>query len=570
MAVSHPAKTAQPSYRSQWDRVVIPALILLIMTPFVVYMAITVRSAREIRRNQSLERNLGTAQLAARLVDTQCEAALSALGVLAKRQVSAALDAGDKPSIQRDLSEAVDLVPDLVFAAVYQSDGTNIAHYPGSQDKDWSAIGKDWFRKASAASRPSVGTVYRQPDPKGAEVIGLAVPLGSRRKGYLVAYYRLRVVDAWLKPIHFGPGCVLYIVDADGRILAASNDERARLLNGYTPVRQALKKHSGMVRTMDLDGREPALVGYVPARVPGWAVLVVQPETAALASTDYLAYRLYGIAVPLLLFMGGIGWVLDYLYRRQAQLARQVTAASHDLAHQNELLRTAGEAKSDFLANVSHDLRTPLSIIQASVTGMLEPDVEWDRSSLHSSLTVVNEEIDRLTARVRNLLEMSRIEAGALPMRAEPCDLTDIVGSALERMDSALQGRKIKVTFPPDGLIVKADYAQIENVTINLLENAAKYSPAHTPLYLLGETCGDSAVLSLADEGPGVRPGDEERVFEKFYRADTNNSGAGTGLGLAICKAIIDRHRGAIGVRRAQRGGAEFWFSLPLLPPMWG
>jgi two-component system, OmpR family, sensor histidine kinase KdpD len=343
----------------------------------------------------------------------------------------------------------------------------------------------------------------------------------------------------------------------------------------------------GTLQWADPDGTGEVLVGYAPARVPRWAVVVMQPVEAAFAPADHLLRRLSFLVFPLLALMTGAGWSIEWLYRQQVRLARENAALSRDLSRQNEQLHEADRAKSEFLANVSHDLRTPLASIKASVSALLEPAITWEPGTLREFLTLVNEETDRLTARVRNLLDMARLEGRALPMQTELCDLTDIVASALERMEPLTRGRAIGAAFPPEPLPVEVDYAQIETVVINLLENAVKYSPVGSRLHLRGEIvarswvaapgeeafsprrgpCGEAfARFALQDDGPGVRPGDEARIFEKFYRAVASSSVGGTGLGLAICKAIVEAHGGAIGVRRAPGGGAEFWFCLPLCP----
>jgi len=145
------------------------------------------------------------------------------------------------------------------------------------------------------------------------------------------------------------------------------------------------------------------------------------------------------------------------------------------------------------------------------------------------------------------------------------CDLTDVVGAALERLAPLLQGRTVEDHFPPDPLYVQADYTQLEMVIVNLVENALKYSPAGTPLTISGGADHGQAEIAVRDQGPGVPPGDEQKVFRKFYRAAAGREApGGTGLGLAICQAIVEAHDGRIGVRRPPEGGAEFWFRVPL------
>ena len=231
--------------------------------------------------------------------------------------------------------------------------------------------------------------------------------------------------------------------------------------------------------------------------------------------------------------------------------------------------------KSDFLANVSHDLRTPLTGLHLALSRLLEPDLRYDGEQVRECLQIALEEVDRLSARVGNLLEMSRLEADAWTLRKEPADLTEIVASALARMRAFLRETEITAEFPPEPLLAECDPGQIETVLVNLLENALKYaSPGASgsspgkPLHLSGERQDDRVIIVVRDRGPGIAPGDEKRVFEKFYRGGGTSGARGTGLGLAICKAVLDLHGGSIGVRNAPGGGAEFWFSLPALPEM--
>jgi signal transduction histidine kinase len=583
-------------------RLLIVGLVLLILGPFLFYAWVAVRSAREMARHNALVRDLAAAQLGARLMDEQCDAALSLLSSLAERPALVAAirrlgDRADDPGariVEQHLRYAVELVPELALVAAYRPDGRLLTsysyptHLPAPAGN---ARREDWFRGIMASGRPYVSHVSCLPDPHRTPVVSLAVPVGSARHpiAYLMAPYRLEVIDAWLRPLRTGAESVLYAVDAGGHPVARSGGLSGGQLDlaGFPAVRLAMAGRHGTLQWADPDGTGEVLVGYAPARVPRWAVVVLQPVEAAFAPADHLLRRLSFLVFPLLALMTGAGWSIEWLYRQQVRLARENAALSRDLSLQNEQLHEADRAKSEFLANVSHDLRTPLASIKASVSALLEPAITWDPGTLREFLTLVNEETDRLTARVRNLLDMARLEGRALPMQAELCDLTDIVASALERMEPLTRGRAIGAAFPPEPLPVEVDYAQIETVVINLLENAVKYSPAGSRLHLRGEIVarswvaapdeeafstrrgpgGDSfARFALQDEGPGVRPGDEDRIFEKFYRAVASSSVGGTGLGLAICKAIVEAHGGAIGVRRAPRGGAEFWFALPLCP----
>jgi signal transduction histidine kinase len=560
-------------------------LVLLLLGPFLFYACVAVRSAQELARRNALERDLAAAQLAARIMDEQCDAALSLLASLARRPslMAALQQLRDRPtgasaaSAERLLRSAVELVPELALVAAYRPDGGLMASYsdpvflPAPAEN---ARGEEWFRVVSTTGKPHVSKVSHLPDPQATSVMNLTVPVGSPGHpiAYLMAPYRLRVIDAWLRPLRPGAGSVLYAVDAMGRTIARSGGPASPPIDParLPAVRWALQGKHGALPISLPDGTGELLVGYAPARVPRWAVVVVQPMAAALGPADQLVGRLSLLVVPIFALMLSAGWSIEWLYRQQVRLARENAALSRDLLHQNERLHEADRAKSEFLANVSHDLRTPLASIKASVSALLEPAIQWEPETLQEFLALVNEETDRLTARVRNLLDMGRLEGRAMPMQKELCDLTDIVASALERIEPLTRGRAIQARFPAEALLVEVDYSQIETVIINLLENAVKYSPSGSPLRLRGEIAGGArdhvAVFALSDEGPGVSPGEEARIFEKFYRSPASAAIGGTGLGLAICKAIVEAHEGSIGVRASAQGGAEFWFALPLCP----
>ncbi|HXG24753.1 MAG TPA: ATP-binding protein, partial [Chthonomonadales bacterium] len=137
--------------------------------------------------------------------------------------------------------------------------------------------------------------------------------------------------------------------------------------------------------------------------------------------------------------------------------------------------------------------------------------------------------------------------------------------AVLEKLTPMLNGRTILTHFPPEPLLVECDQSQMETVVSNLVENAIKYSPAGTPIRLSGKQHNGSVIITVQDEGPGIEPGLEGRIFEKFFRVPSHQTTGGTGLGLAICKAIVEAHGGTIGVRNAPCGGAVFWFSLSAL-----
>ena len=249
-------------------------------------------------------------------------------------------------------------------------------------------------------------------------------------------------------------------------------------------------------------------------------------------------------------------------------IARDELAAQ---AAQADALREADLLKDSLLSLVSHELRTPLAAIKASATGLLQPGAVWDPKASWETLGAINTEADRLSALVTNLLDLSRLEAGAWQPRRDWCDLVEIVGTALDRLPET-EATRVQVFADPALPPVQADYTQIALVVTNLLENAVKYTPPGTPIALCAEFSPAEMFLTVRDYGSGLQPGEEARLFERFYRGQShqNSTVHGTGLGLALCRAIAEAHGGRMRAANAPPGetpGAVFTLSLPLSRP---
>lgn len=230
--------------------------------------------------------------------------------------------------------------------------------------------------------------------------------------------------------------------------------------------------------------------------------------------------------------------------------------------------------RSALLSSVSHDLRTPLTTIKAAVTGLMQPGVEWDADMLHEILEEIDAETDHLDTLVNSLVEMSRIEMGALVLEKEWFDVVELVHSTLSRIDRILSGRPVRTVFAPQLPLIQADYVQLGRVFRNLLENAVRYSPAGTeilitldvvsPQDLVGvvpENSGRFLRAQVIDHGSGVPQEERKRIFGPFYHLDSQ----GSGLGLAICRGIVEAHQGHIWVEHASPGGSCFVFVLPII-----
>ncbi|WP_425616004.1 DUF4118 domain-containing protein [Anatilimnocola sp. NA78] len=222
--------------------------------------------------------------------------------------------------------------------------------------------------------------------------------------------------------------------------------------------------------------------------------------------------------------------------------------------------------RSSLLSSVSHDLRTPLSSIAGASSSLLQSTTAADAPVRQELLQSIFDEANRLNRLVDNLLEMTKIESAGLQVHKQWEVVEEIVGAALHRLDDALASRTVTVKIPPQLPLVEMDGLLIEQVLINLLDNALKYTPADSPLEIVVTSDARACTISVCDRGAGIRADDERRIFEKFYRgeaAESRSRGVGSGLGLAICKAIVETHGGQIRAENRAGGGACFVFSLP-------
>ena len=233
-----------------------------------------------------------------------------------------------------------------------------------------------------------------------------------------------------------------------------------------------------------------------------------------------------------------------------------------------ELLQRTDALRSALLSSVSHDLRTPLTSIKAAASSLLEEDVQWDDEASRGFAQAIEREADRLNRLVGNLLDMSRIEEGALHPEKEEYSLTTLIYDVLERLKPSLAGHVVHTHLPDDLLLIELDYLQIDQVLTNLLENAIRYTPKEAPIELSAHIEGEQIVLRVADRGPGIPSIDLERIFDKFYRVlhDQPPSGypTGSGLGLAVCRGLVEAHGGRIWAELREGGGLSIIFTLPL------
>ncbi len=222
----------------------------------------------------------------------------------------------------------------------------------------------------------------------------------------------------------------------------------------------------------------------------------------------------------------------------------------------------AEEMRSSLLSAVSHDLRTPLASITGAASALRDGPTAADPGRRSELVATIAEEAERLEKLVANLLDMTRLEGGAVVQR-EWVPLEEVIGSALVRLEKTLAGHPIRTDLDPALPLVALDPLLAEQLLVNLLENAAKYTPAGTPIEVSARVVARRLEIAVCDRGPGLPPGTESRVFEKFFRAAPGRA-SGVGLGLAICRAVAQAHGGAIAAENRAGGGVCFRVTLPL------
>jgi two-component system sensor histidine kinase KdpD len=224
--------------------------------------------------------------------------------------------------------------------------------------------------------------------------------------------------------------------------------------------------------------------------------------------------------------------------------------------------------RAALLTSISHDLRTPLASIIGAVSSLRSFPEQYGAAEREELLATLQDEAERLNRFVSNLLDMTRLESGAVELKLELIDVAEIVGSALQRATNVLAGHRVEVNIEPALPMLRLDALLFEQVLFNLLDNAAKYSPAGSRIEVRATRDGELVEIEVVDEGPGIPPADFERIFDKFYRVQAQDRRrAGTGLGLAICRGFVEALGGWIVARnRRDRSGAVLTIRMPVVP----
>jgi two-component system sensor histidine kinase KdpD len=247
---------------------------------------------------------------------------------------------------------------------------------------------------------------------------------------------------------------------------------------------------------------------------------------------------------------------------RQAAFAFERARLS-DQARSSALRAKTEELRSSLLSAVSHDLRTPLAVITGSATSVRD-DTGLPPETRRELLETICEEAERLERLVANLLDMTRLETGGLSPRREWVPVEELIGAALTRLESKLKQRPVTTLMEANLPMLSVDPVLFQQVFLNLLENAVKYTTEDSPIEITAKKLDGNLCIDVADRGNGIQPGDEERIFEKFFRG-THVGVGGVGLGLPICRGIVEAHGGTLTAENGPERGAVFHIRIPIV-----
>jgi two-component system sensor histidine kinase KdpD len=295
--------------------------------------------------------------------------------------------------------------------------------------------------------------------------------------------------------------------------------------------------------------------------------------TDTLPGTDALYLPLLASGAP----VGALGvkphhperlFIPEQLHLLEAFAHQTALAVSADKLlqkqQQTQMQVESEKLRSSLLSSVSHDLRTPLAAITGSISSLLSNGKNLPEPVRQDLLENVYDESERLERLVNNLLEMTKLESGAIKPNKELNHPGEVIGSALARLDKKAADRKLITHIPSDLPLVPMDSLLIEQVLVNLVDNALKYTPKDSPVEISAKSQDGSLEVEVADRGPGLPEADLPRLFEKFYRGPEQGRTAGAGLGLSICKGFVQIHGGTLSAKNRPGGGALFRFTIPL------
>ena len=265
---------------------------------------------------------------------------------------------------------------------------------------------------------------------------------------------------------------------------------------------------------------------------------------------------------------------LDYPHQSEAffNLAALAIERTHleEKANQTRVLESSEKLQTALLRSISHDLRTPLAAISGVLDSLYESEsannsISLDKNARSELIQTGMEEVTRLNQLVSNILDMTRLEAGAIQLKLEEIDLQDLIGTSLSRMGSKLDRHPVKIHLDEELPFPKLDFVLMEQVLVNLLDNAVKYSSPGSPIEIEVHRQTGGVCIAIHDRGIGIPPESLDKIFDKFFRLKSLDNVSGSGLGLAICRGIVEAHGGQIWAENRPGGGSSFSILLPKL-----
>jgi K+-sensing histidine kinase KdpD len=295
------------------------------------------------------------------------------------------------------------------------------------------------------------------------------------------------------------------------------------------------------------------------------AETTVMPDALA----HYFPLKVRGEVIGVIGLISARGWFSGKKRELLAGFMGQAALAiEHGILEQRmrrlRFLDESDRLQNALLAAVSHEVRAPLAAITAAISGLMTATAPLDQPLERQLLRTAEAEANRLHRLMNNLLNVTRLQAGISRVKLEPCDLSDIVGAALEELEASTRRNNISIDIAQDLPLVPMDFNLITQVVVNLFSNALKFSPAEESIQLQGRIVGDKLEVVVADRGRGVLQEDLGRVFQKFHRLAESSSVDGLGLGLSICKEFVEAHGGRIRLENNPGGGTIARFILPI------
>jgi PAS domain S-box-containing protein len=332
------------------------------------------------------------------------------------------------------------------------------------------------------------------------------------------------------------------LILSPGHTVTRANPAFARML-GESVANTVGKSHEDVI---DLQCHEDMLT-LEQAEAGGWPLT---PNATLYVEGDL--QRSSGVSLP-------VGITYAPLISEEGNLLN-IIATVHDITR----FREAEEIKSTFISVISHELKTPVALIKGYVGTLRREDANWDREIVRDSLAVIEEEADRLTGLIENLLDASRLQAGGLSINSADVDIKLVASRIATRFQTQSSIHNIMVDFPENFPVINGDETRLEQVLTNLVSNAIKYSPEGGEIRISGQVRPMQVIICISDQGPGVAPEDIPHIFDRFYRSSiAKRTTKGAGLGLYLARAVIEAHGGRIWVDPQPGTGARICFSIP-------